>query len=160
TGADSLKSNKVWVAGLALYAFAYAMSALLARRYVFSRWVASKYTWLVGLLLLAVGCILPFLIGYMVAFGSFRKASDIGAFLVTNPFVLGLDEFQDTYLIFAGGWAALVGVLNADWFMEQIKAFKRPAAFSVSISGGNSSSNVSYKLQPEDAATNTSGVQD
>src|SRR5262249_33191941 len=121
TGADSLKSNKVWVAGLALYAFAYAMSALLARRYIFSRWVASKYTWLVGLLLLAVGCILPFLIGYMVAFGSFRKASDIGAFLVTNPFVLGLDEFQDTYLIFAGGWAALVGVLNADWFIEQIK---------------------------------------
>jgi hypothetical protein len=157
---SSLKDIKIWIAGLALYGLAYAMSALLARRYMLSRWVASKYTWLVGLLLLAAGCILPFLVGYMVAFGSFKKAADIGAWLVTNPFVLGLDEFQDAYLIFAAGWAALMGLLNADWFIEQIKAFRPAGAVGSPAFRRTFVDESSCKLPPEGGVTNTaSGEQ-
>src|SRR2546426_446629 len=67
----STRGSQVWVAGLALYAFAYSMTALLVRRRVLARWVASKHTWLVGLVLLGAGCIIPFLVGYLVAFGNF-----------------------------------------------------------------------------------------
>jgi hypothetical protein len=133
----SIKETKVWVGGLALYGLAYSMTALLARRYLLARWIGTKYTWLVALLLLAAGCIIPFLIGYLVAFGSFNRAEDIGGWLVTNPFTLGIDSYQSTYLVFAGGWALLASVLNADWFIEQIHAF-RPRELAVPPPGGSS----------------------
>jgi hypothetical protein len=102
------------------------MTALLARRYLLARWIRAKYTWLVALLLLAAGCVIPFLLGYLIVFGSFRRTEDIGGWLVTNPFALGIDSYQATYLVFSGGWALLASLLNADWFIEQIKAFGPP----------------------------------
>jgi hypothetical protein len=123
---NSTKGSQVWVEGLALYAFAYSMSGLLIRRHLLSRWIGSKYTWLIALLLLAAGCIIPFLIGYLMAFGNFQRAEDIGGWLVTNPFMLGVKSYQTTYLVFAGGWSLLAGLLNLDWFIEQIKSFRRP----------------------------------
>lgn len=125
-GGGSIKESQVWVGGFPLYGLAYAMTALLARRYLLTRWVGSKYTWFVALLLLAAGCVIPFLIGYMAASGNLRGAEDIGGWLVTNPFTLGIHSYQSTYLVFAGGWALLAVVLNADWFAEQIRAFRRP----------------------------------
>ncbi len=126
TAGGSIKESQVWAAGLALYGLAYSMTALLVRRYLLARWMGIKYTWFVAMLLLAAGCTIPFLIGYMVAFGNFSRAADIGGWLVTNPFALGIDSYQSTYLVFAGGWALLASVLNADWFIEQIHAFRPP----------------------------------
>ena len=120
----SIRESQVWVGGLAMYGLAYSMSALLARRYLLARLMGPKYTWLIALVLLVAGCIIPFLIGYLVAFGSFNRPEDIGGWLVTNPFTLGIDSYQSTYLVFAGGWALLASVLNADWLIEQIKAFR------------------------------------
>ena len=120
----SIKESQVWVGGLAMYGLAYAMSALLARRYLLARWMGPKYTWLIALVLLAAGCVIPFLIGYLVTFGSFNRAEDIGGWLVTNPFALGIDSYHVTYLFFASGWALLTSLLNVDWFIEQIAAFR------------------------------------
>ena len=120
----SIKESQVWVGGLALYGLAYSMTALLARRYLFGGWIGTKYTWFVALLLLAAGCVIPGLIGYLAATGNINAPEDIGGWLVTNPFTLGINAYQSTYLVFAGGWALLAGVLNADWFIEQIHAFR------------------------------------
>ncbi len=121
---QSIRGTQVWVVGLTLYGLAYSMSALLTRRYLLVRWMGPKYTWLVGLLLLAAGCLIPFLLGYLVVFGDFKRTEDIGGWLVTNPFALGVDTYQSTYLVVAGGWALLASLLNVVWFIEQIKAFR------------------------------------
>jgi hypothetical protein len=83
-------------------------------------------TWLIGLLLLVAGCLIPFLLGFLVSFSNFRSPSDIGGWLVTNPFALGIDSYQSAYLMVSSGWALLATILNADWFGEQVRAFKRP----------------------------------
>ena len=120
----SVKESQVWVGGLALYGLAYSMSAVLARRHVLARWIAPKHTWLVALILLAAGTVIPFVIGYLASVGSFDRADEIGPWLVTNPFALDLNAYQSAYLTVAGGWALLACILNADWFIEQIRAFR------------------------------------
>jgi hypothetical protein len=124
------KQSQVWAGGLALYAFAYALTALLVRRRLLSRWLSTKHTWLVGILLLAAGCVIPFLVGYLMVFGDFRRLEDIGGWLVTNPFMLGVESYQSIYQVFAAGWSLVVALLNLDWFSEQVEAF-RPPEFSV-----------------------------
>jgi len=119
--------TQVWVAGLPLYGLAYSMTGLLIRRRVLARSVAPKFTWLIATFLLVLGCTLPFLLGYLVAFGSFRRTEDIGAWLITNPFMLSIQSYQSTYLMVAAGWALLAVLLNADWMIEQIRSF-RPRA--------------------------------
>ena len=133
--AGSTKETQVWVAGLALYGLAYSMSALLARRYLLSRWIGSKYTWLIGLLLLGFGCVVPLLCGYLVSVGTVDSPADIGGWLITNPFMLGIDSYQRAYLLVAAGWALLASLLNADWFIEQVSAFRPPDVY-VPPSGG------------------------
>ena len=131
--AGPTSDSQVWVAGLAFYGLAYSMSALLARRYFLDRWIASKHTWLVAIVLLGVGCAVPLVMGYILATGNVNSPEDIGQWLVSNPFMLGVEAYQLTYLVFAAGWALLVTLLNADWFIEQIESF-RPPDVSLSIS--------------------------
>lgn len=133
----SMSSSQGWTAGLALYAFAYSMAALFIRRRMLSRWIRPRLTWVVGFLLLAAGSLLPILLGYLIVFGNFRKAEDIGGWLVTNPFALGIDSYRTVYITFAGACSIIGALINADWFIEQIKAFRphvgEPATISLEL---------------------------
>lgn len=129
----STKDSQIWVAGLPLYALAYSMTALLVRRRLLARWLGAKHTWLVAALLLIAGCIIPFLIGYLLVFGNYPNTDEIGIWLVTNPFMLGVKSHQTTFLVFAAGWSLLAVLLNLDWFIDQVKAFKPWGAVEKSI---------------------------
>lgn len=126
----SVRESQVWMRGLALYGIAYAMTALLVRRYLLSKWIGAKFTWLIALLLLVAGCLIPFLLGYLISFNNFNRPADIGGWLITNPFALGIESYRSVYLLVSSGWALLATILNVDWFGEQIRAFKRPTAES------------------------------
>ncbi|HEU4391410.1 MAG TPA: hypothetical protein VFV34_26660 [Blastocatellia bacterium] len=114
---------EVWVAGLFLYFFAYATTALFIRRTFVSKWIGHKYTWAIAMLLLAVGCILPALLSYLLFFDSWR-AERHGMWLVGNPFVFGIQQFQGAYLAFAGAWATIGALVNLPWFVDQMTRFR------------------------------------
>jgi hypothetical protein len=124
--ADFLGDALVWIAGLGLYGLAYSLTAALLRRRFLSKWLSSKHTAVVGIILMVVGCVAPFLFGYMLFFDSGFRSDDIGMWLVANPFALDVDSWGGVYLTFAGIWAALVTVLNAPWLADQIDNFHPP----------------------------------
>ena len=124
---DSLGDAMAWIAGLGLYGFCYSMSAVFLRTMLLARWLAPKFTWLVGLVLLGIGSIAPFLIGYLVFFDSPQNNERTAISLLGNPFALDYHTpSRYVFLIFAGCWAGLVALLNIPWFSKQIHQF-RPA---------------------------------
>jgi hypothetical protein len=131
SGGSAVRETRVWLIGLPLYAFSYSMTALLVRRRLLSRWLGPKYTWGVGLVLLCAGCIIPFLVGYLAFFGNWDRVEDIAAWLILNPFALGIESFRSVYLATAGLWALLALLLNLSWLTDQVRAFRPPQALGV-----------------------------
>jgi hypothetical protein len=118
-----------WIVGLGLYGFCYSMSAVLLRTTLLARWLSPKFTWLIGLVLLAFGSIVPFLIGYLISFDSAPSNERIALTLLGNPFALDYHTpSRSTFLIFASCWAAIVALLNIPWFQNQIGQFRPPEA--------------------------------
>ena len=121
---DLFNSAK-WMGGMCLYFFCYAMTGALLRRRLFSR-VKTEATWLIGVILLAVGSVAPFLIGYIVFFNDQWWKEDFDAWWVGNPFAWGNKGHRVLYASVAGLWAALVAAMSLPWFIERVKSF-RPA---------------------------------
>ena len=137
-GDRDLGDAMVWIAGLGLYGFCYSMSAVFVRTMFLERWLSAKFTWLVGIVLLGLGSIVPFVIGYLLFFDSRASSEQIGIWLLGNPFAFSSDSYQSVYLVFAGCWAGLAAVLNIRWFHQQVEAFRPPepkaeAAFSQAV---------------------------
>jgi hypothetical protein len=107
---------------LSLYAFCYAMSGLFLRRQSFSSTIKPGYTWAIALILLLLGSIVPFLVGFFLHFDHWRF-DNLGIWFVGNPFAAGLKSYQRTYLTFASYWAAIVAISNGFWFLEQLWSF-------------------------------------
>ncbi len=117
---------RVWIIGLPLYAFCYSMTAVWLRRKLFSRRIGQRHTWALGLILLCIGSIVPFLVGFLAFFGNWGKIEEIGAWFVFNPFALGIDKFRTVYLTVAFIWALLAAAMNASWIGNQIEPFRAP----------------------------------
>jgi hypothetical protein len=127
-GSD-LGDAMAWIAGLALYGFAYSMSAVSLRTMLLARWLSPKFTWLIGVVLLAIGSIAPFLIGYLAFFDSPRNNERTAMTLLGNPFALDFHTpSRSVFLMFACAWAGLVTLLNIPWFHKQIRQFRPPEA--------------------------------
>ena len=116
----------VWIIGLPLYAYCYAGSGRLLQQKLLSRWISQKYTWGVALVLLFLGCVVPFLIGFLVFFGNWQKWDDIGGWMIFNPFALDIDKYRGVYLTFAAAWAIVVTAVNASWLADQVSDFRSP----------------------------------
>jgi len=118
---DLIDSAK-WIGGMCLYFFCYAMTGALLRRHLFSR-VGTELTWLIGAVLLAVGSVAPFLIGYIVFFSDQWWSEDIGAWWVGNPFVWDNKGHRVLYASVGGVWAMLVAAMSLPWFIERVRRF-------------------------------------
>jgi len=84
----------------------------------------AEWTWMFGLALLLVGCVVPFLIGMMFFMGSAWWNTGFGKWLVGNPFVWDVEAHRDLYLSVGVVWAALVTAFNLHWFTERFRAFR------------------------------------
>ncbi len=121
---DDLVESAKWMGGMCLYFFCYALSASLVRRYLLRR-IGGELTWLIGLILMALGANLPFLIGYLFFFhDQWWTGSEYRKWLVGNPFVWNFASERILYASFAGVWAVLVAALNLKWFIEQVRKFR------------------------------------
>jgi len=127
---DLVDSAK-WLGGMCLYFFCYAMTGALLRRTLFSR-VGTELTWLIGVSLLLVGSVTPFLIGYIIFFNDQWWSEDFGAWWVGNPFAWGNKGQRVLYASVGGLWAVLVAAMSLPWFIERVKSF-RPAAPAVTL---------------------------
>jgi hypothetical protein len=121
---DLIDSAK-WMGGMCLYFFCYSMTGALLRRHLFSR-VGTELTWLIAAILLAVGSLAPFLIGYIVFFSDQWWSEDSGAWLVGNPFAWSNKGHRALYASVGGVWAILVTAMSLPWFIERVRSF-RPA---------------------------------
>lgn len=115
-----------------LYVLSYALTAVLVRR--FSPWpIPALYTWVVMVVLVVVGSVLPFLVDFLLFFRDWRF-EDQYPWLLTVP-VAGFAAIGDercrhfawVFYAFAGSWAAAAALLNGPWFIRQLLRF-RPRA--------------------------------
>jgi hypothetical protein len=119
---NDLIGSAKWMGGMCLYFFCYAMTGALLRRHLFSK-VGTELTWLIGAVLLAVGSVAPFLIGYIVFFNDQWWTEDIGAWWVGNPFAWENKGHRVLYASVGGVWAMLVAAMNLPWFIERVRSF-------------------------------------
>jgi hypothetical protein len=112
-----------WIGAMCLYFFCYAMSAAVIRRRLSSR-VDGELTWLIGLILMLIGIILPFMTGYLFFFEDKWWNEDYGKWLVGNPFAWRSRLNMDLYLGVAAVWALLAAALNMHWFLEGVRSFR------------------------------------
>jgi hypothetical protein len=121
---DSLK----WAGAMCLYLFCYALSGALLRRRLLSR-VGSEVTWLIGVILMILGIVVPFLTGYLLFFDDEWLNTGYRKWLVGNPFAWGKKPNEILYLGVPAVWAFIVAALNLRWFIARIKDFRSPAEF-------------------------------
>jgi len=116
-------------AGLALYGFAYAMTAAILRRLLFSGRlrIPHYYTWVIAMALLTVGTIFPIAVLVLTCYGTGKwslEALSGGPWTLTNPFYLFSDDSRAGHLMFAAVWSALMTVVSIPWMVREAAAFK------------------------------------
>jgi hypothetical protein len=112
-----------------LYVYCYAMTTVWLRNVLFRR-TQPIYNWVIFIFLLAIGCLLPFLVSFLLLFREWNYQQHFH-FLVTNPFA-AMVEFaegryylnQRVYLYFAAVWAGVATLCNAPWFFRQMRRFR------------------------------------
>ena len=128
-------------AGLALYGFAYAMTAAILRRLLFSgrRRIPHYYTWVIAMALLTVGTIFPGAVLILTCYGTGRWSLDTlsgGPWTLTNPFYLFSNDSRVEHLVFGSVWAALMAAASIPWMVREAAAF-RPLASEPGPSSGS-----------------------
>ncbi len=123
--------------GLALYLYAYPMTALLLRRALFRNRIKSGLTWLIAVGLCVAATLLPVLVYVMIHFERMDHIGDEGLWLVGfPPMVFAGDQYLENCLWFAGTWSVVVFLLSLPWAVGRYMAFKpyraRPSQISQS----------------------------
>jgi hypothetical protein len=119
---------------LALYVYAYGMSAVFLCSTLFRQYLKPNVTWVVSIVLLALGCVLPYLIAYIGWYDYLRNNRLTGEvwWLLTNPvaalFLRQMEGLAGQYscmaLHFSAAWAGLLTLLCLPWFLGQMFRFK------------------------------------
>gem|GEM_PF-3917099 len=116
-----LSGSRKWIGAMCLYFFCYAMSAALLRRRLLSG-VTSDLTWLISLIFIGCGSVIPFMIGYLLYFGDHWWDQDVYNWLVGNPFAW--NDKSDMYLGVAVVWAGIIALFNLPWFIRSVRGFR------------------------------------
>jgi hypothetical protein len=137
---DPLNGATACVGIAGLYVFSYALTAVLLRRLLAHK-IPAVFTWVVMVVLVGVGCLVPFLISFLLFYGRWRYETYY-PWLVSNPFVaineMGegsgqFDRFQMFFLVAALAWAAVAALLNVSWFCRQLRAFRPYSASGATL---------------------------
>jgi ABC-type transport system involved in multi-copper enzyme maturation permease subunit len=119
------------------YTYCYALSAVFLRNTLIK--IQPVYTWVLALALLALGCVLPFLVVFLVHYRDWNFWTHY-TWLLTNPWsgmlVVGDNRMGTSYvvMVFVLCWAAIVTGLNVPWFIKQMRRFRPYAGSAVQAS--------------------------
>lgn len=118
---------------LTLYLFCYGLSAVAVRHYLLAGQLSSGLTWLLALVLLGLGCSIPYTVAYVAFYDQLNQVGDTGWWMLPNPFfaiaqVAGLPwrggDFAGLLIVFLAGWAVLVSILCLPWYLRQVREFR------------------------------------
>lgn len=116
---------------LFLHLYCYSLTAVFLRGTIF-RSVPARFTWVVLIFALALGCVLPYLTSYFLYYRDWRY-DNVYPWLVTNPGVAAFEvssyywgdvDRRIPFLAFAGIWAVVMTLLNVGWLLRQLRAFQ------------------------------------
>ena len=111
--------------GLALYFYAYPMTALLLRRAFFRNRLKCDLTWLIAVAIFVLANVLPVLTYFMIHYDRMDHIDNRGFWLVGIPFmVFRSRQYLENCLWFAGIWSAVVFLLSLPWAVGRYVAFK------------------------------------
>ncbi len=114
-----------WFATTTAYAFAYALTALFIQRNFFPR-RPPKLTGLLAVLLAAGWAIAPSIVRFFLNQLSWKSVDGLQLGNIFNVFSLNDDHQRLYHLYFAFGWLLVMIVINAKWFLQQVKNFRPP----------------------------------
>jgi hypothetical protein len=142
---------------LALYLGCYALTAIFVRTWLLPS-VPAGYTWIVMVILLMLGSIVPFLFSYFVFYREWRLETHY-VWLLSNP-GMAMAEMSmgarsrtaDVFVHFAAVWAAVITLLNLPWFFKQMRRFGPPGNGSVPIGVAVPSAMTAYPLDSTQTA--------
>jgi hypothetical protein len=120
--------DEIWywsLVTISLYAFAYALTALFIQRNFFPR-RPPKLAGLIAVLLAAGWAIAPSIVLFFLNRLSWKSVDDLQLGNIFNVFSLNDDNQRLYHLYFAFGWLLVMSVINAKWFLRQVKNFSQP----------------------------------
>jgi hypothetical protein len=107
------------------YAFDYALAALLIHRKFLSR-RPPKLTGLLAVLLAGAWAVVPSIVQFFLNQLSWKSVEGLQLGNMFNVISLRDDGQQIYHLYFAFAWLAVMIVINAKWFFQQVKNFRPP----------------------------------
>jgi hypothetical protein len=114
-------------ATIGAYAFAYALTALFIHRKFMSK-RAPKLAGLLAVLLAGGWAIVPSIVLFFLNQLSWKSVEGLQLGNIFNVASLGDDDQRIYHLYFAFGWLLVMIVINAKWFLRQVKNFRPPPA--------------------------------
>jgi hypothetical protein len=153
SGSDAMRVAFIMTL-IALYVYDYGLLAVVCRRVIFGHHLRSSLTWLVALILAAVGCCLPYvfllifpqnaseferqhpwiLLPNPMASISVVSYSVLSYFPYAGTFGAGTFGGFDTWcLVFVGSWAVVVTLLCLPWMVRQLRDFRPPSRKAANV---------------------------
>ncbi len=124
---DPALLDDVWRGlGTGAYFIAYALTALILQRHLLRRRIQDGYTWVVALLLVVAGSILPPIFAFLAASDAAARSDFFERWIFLNPFAPLQPRTGSGLIVFSLAWAATATVAAGRWFAAQIRAFRRP----------------------------------
>lgn len=119
--------HDAWKAlGIGAYFFAYAMTALLVQRRFLRRRLRDGYTWVVALLLVVAGSVLPPIAAFLAANDAASRTDFFERWIFLNPFAPLWNRTSSWLIVLSLVWAATATVATSRWLAAQIRAFRPP----------------------------------
>lgn len=104
-----------------LYAFNYSMTALLIRKKFTPKKIPRRATWVIVIVMIAIGALLPALWKF---FFTAQSSNPLSFVHYGNIFSIDKDSFGVGQLLFLGCWAIIICAARVPWFIKQLKSFK------------------------------------
>jgi hypothetical protein len=117
--------NNQWFVTTTAYAFDYALMALFIHRTFLSKRPA-KLTGLIAILLAGGWAIAPSIVLFFLNQLSWKSVEGLQLGNIFNVASLRDDSQRIYHLYFAFGWLLIMIVINAKWFLQQMKNFRPP----------------------------------
>jgi hypothetical protein len=128
---ESVRNTLLFTTAMFAYTYCYALGAVFLRTVLIK--IQPVYTWVLALALMTLGSVLPYLAIFLVHYRDWSLATH-SLWLLTDP-IAGMRLMSEPELggegpaiLYLSCWAGIATLLNAVWFIHQMRRFRPGAA--------------------------------